>query len=96
MSLFSRLTRRQAGATRSGPMRLEQAHRIVEDFGDFLRDSPPPPGRIADVGELPYPKAQIEQALVVCIKAVRDPEIVGHLENGYLMLSAWQPGGGGD
>ena len=95
MKVFRHLFgRSKAGNDAYGALDLETAHRIVQDYADFLKTSAPLPGRLADERQLPHRKLNIKDALSVCINASSDPELIGHLKNGYLMLSAWQPGVG--
>jgi hypothetical protein len=74
-----------------GALDQETAGRIVQDYARFLETSAPLPGRIADVIKLPHSKLMIKDALRICINSTGDPELIGHLKSGYLMLCAWQP-----
>lgn len=74
-----------------GALDLDTAQKIVQDYANFLEIAAPLPGRVADENRLPYSKQHIKNALSVCINATGDPELIGHLKNGYLMLCAWQP-----
>jgi hypothetical protein len=77
-----------------GALDLDTARQVVQDYANFLETAAPLPGRIADETRLPHSKLHIKNALGVCINAANEPGLIGHLKNGYLMLSAWQPGVG--
>ena len=94
MGIFNRLLGREKSNQVSHQLNIEEAQRIVQDYGDFLAISSPPPGAVADVNKLPHDKPVIKEALATCISVIRDPELAEHLKHGYLMLSAWQIGVG--
>ncbi|NCF19216.1 MAG: hypothetical protein GWP63_13315 [Haliea sp.] len=73
---------------------LDLARKVVQDYANFLNTSAPLPGCVADSQQLPHHKELIKESLFTCINATGDPELIGHLKNGYLMLSAWQEGVG--
>lgn len=77
-----------------GALDLQSAQKVVQEYADFLEIAAPLPGRVADESRLPYSKLLLKHALGVCINGTGDPELIGHLKNGYLMLSAWQSGVG--
>lgn len=95
MKLFKYLFgRTEARNDAFGALDLPTAQKIVQEYADFLEIAAPLPGRIADESRLPYSKLLIKNALSVCINSTGDRELIGHLKNGYLMLSAWQQGVG--
>ena len=95
MSMFNCLLKR--GHTKDKPtlLSVETAHKIVHQYAEFLEAGAPLPGCVADVNQLPYPKQEIKAALVLCASTIDTPEITEDLKHGYLMLSAWQEGVGG-
>lgn len=95
MNLFKHLFgRTQARNDEFGALDLHTAQKVVQDYADFLDIAAPLPGRVSDESRLPYSKLHIKNALSVCINASCDPQLISHLKNGYLMLSAWQSGVG--
>ena len=95
MQFITRLIRRLRGTAEPGAMPIETAQQIVQSFADFLEQSDPTPGYIADASELPHDKETLKHAIATCIASTSDPVLIEHLRNGYLMLSAWQEGVGG-
>ena len=94
MGIFNRLFKRDTSSTDQQDLSIEAAQQIVQQYRLFLEDSAPLPGRVSDVSHLPHRKEVIKDALLVCIRAFRDPSLTEHLRHGYLMLSAWQSGVG--
>ena len=94
MGIFNRLFKRDTSSTDQHDLSIEAAQQIVQQYRLFLEDSAPLPGRVSDVSRLPHRKEVIKDALLVCIRAFRDPSLTEHLRHGYLMLSAWQSGVG--
>ena len=89
MKLFSRLFGRLDGVDRE--LDFLQAQRMVLDYARFLELDAPMPGRIVDQSRLPYPKARLKSAMLLCIGNNSDARLAEHLKAGYLMLSAFQP-----
>lgn len=94
MGIFNRLFKRDTRSTEQNALTVEAAQQIVQQYRLFLEDSAPLPGRVSDVSHLPHRKEIIKDAILVCIRAFRDPSLTEHLRHGYLMLSAWQSGVG--
>lgn len=95
MKILQRLFRgKSARNDEFGALDEETAAKVIGDYARFLETSAPPPGRIADTSELPHSKNLIKDALRLLINGTDDAELIGHLKNGYLMLSAWQAGVG--
>ena len=94
MGIFNRLFKRDTSSTDQHDLSIDAAQQIVQQYRLFLEDSAPLPGRVSDVSHLPHRKEVIKDALLVCIRAFRDPSLTEHLRHGYLMLSAWQSGVG--
>ena len=51
---------------------------------------------MADASRLPHPKTELKLALLLCLAEAHDDMMREHLEAGYLMLSAFQEGVGGE
>jgi hypothetical protein len=90
MELIKRLFYKSGAIEKQATLSIEVAHRIVQDYADFLKTSAPLPGRVADETQLPHGKEIIKDALALCIQCIKDIELTEHLKQGYLMLSAWQ------
>jgi hypothetical protein len=95
MSMFNRLFKRGHAENKPTLLSVETAHKVVLQYAEFLETGVPLPGCVADVNQLPYPKERIKAALALCASTVDAPEITEDLKHGYLMLSAWQEGVGG-
>jgi hypothetical protein len=93
--MFNRLFRRSHNAVWPTLMSVETAHKVVHGYAGFLETDAPLPGCVADVNQLPYSKEKIKAALALCATTIEAPEITEDLKHGYLMLSAWQEGVGG-
>ena len=93
--MLNRLFRRGYSHIEPTPMSVESAHKVVHGYAGFLETDAPFPGCVADVNELPYSKDKIKAALALCVTTIDAPEITEDLKHGYLMLSAWQEGVGG-
>lgn len=78
----------------SSEISLERALDIIGDYGDCMENSAPAPGCVADAIELPYPKMQIKEALIVGLKGISDPKMKDAIMTGYLHLADWQEGVG--
>ncbi len=74
--------------------RLEEARGAVDDYARFLERAGPMPGQVVDSAVLPLAKNEIRAALLLCLSCSLEPELQEHLEAGYLLLSAFQPGVG--
>ena len=90
MNMFNGLLNRGKPGSGATLMSIETAHKVVQEYGDFVETSAPLPGCVADVNQLPYSKEYIKAAIGVCANKIRVPEVIEELKNGYLMLSAWQ------
>jgi len=75
-------------------MPLEEMNEIVQEYGSTMVNCGPPPGGVADVSKLPYPKSKIKEAVIQALQLVDDPEIATSLKGGYTQLSDWQEGVG--
>ena len=93
--MLNRLFRRGYSHIEPTTMSVESAHKVVHGYAGFLETDAPFPGCVADVNELPYSKDKIKAALALCVTTIDAPEITEDLKHGYLMLSAWQEGVGG-
>ena len=76
-------------------MSIETAQKIVRDYANFTASSTPLPGCVADTLRLPHPKAKVKTAITICLKSSDNANVRKELGYGYLMLSAWQEGVGG-
>ena len=92
MTIFTRLFGRRGDRGQS--LGFVEAQRMVLDYARFLENSPPMPGRVIDRSCLPYDKAKLKEALLMCISNTGDQRLEEHLKHGYLMLSAFQEGVG--
>jgi len=88
--MLNRLFKWDTNRGSQSALTTESAQQIVQDYRLFLETSAPLPGRVSDVSHLPHSKDIIKEAILVCIRAFRDPSLTEHLRHGYLMLSAWQ------
>ena len=95
MSMFNRLFKRGHAEDKPTLLSVETAHKVVHQYAEFLETGAPLPGCVADVNQLPYPKEKIRAALALCATTTDAPDITEDLKHGYLMLSAWQEGVGG-
>jgi len=75
---------------------IDRAWTQVADYAQFLNESAPWPGHVTDASVLPHPKAELKLALLLCLGNTDDEMMREHLEAGYLMLSAFQDGVGGE
>jgi hypothetical protein len=78
----------------SQDMPLEEMNEIVQEYGNAMVNCGPPPGGVADVSKLPYPKSKIKKALIQALQLADDPEMTISLKGGYTQLSDWQEGVG--
>ena len=67
---------------------------IVAEFGAFWGTRAPAPGCVADATELPYPKEEIKQAILVMLTETNDSQLREHLKFAYVSLADWQAGVG--
>ena len=93
--MFNRLFKRDYAGVMPPLMSVETAHKVVHGYAGFLETDAPLPGCVADVNQLPYSKEKIKAALALCATTTDAPDITEDLKHGYLMLSAWQEGVGG-
>lgn len=82
------------GEHQAATMSDRQAEKIMQAYGEALEHRAPAPGCFADSSKLPYPKAQIKEALVAAFRWTADPKAREVLKFGYLQLANWQPGVG--
>ena len=75
-------------------MTPELATQIIQEYSRVLLNNCPQPDGVADTSELPYPKNQIKQALIIGLKATDDPNIQKALTIGFMKLACWQIGVG--
>ncbi len=78
----------------SQDMPLEEMNKIVQEYGSAMVNCGPPPGGVADVSKLPYPKSKIKKAIIQALQLDDDPEMATSLKGGYTQLSDWQEGVG--
>lgn len=79
---------------RSQSMSPEEVSIIIREYGDAMDNNAPPPGGVADVSNLPFPKSKIKEAIIKAIQTSDDPEMSKALKIGYIQLSDWQEGVG--
>ena len=72
----------------------EEGQKILREYSAILADSAPRLGHIADVGQLPYSKREIKDAIIVCLTNGADAEARSRLHSAYLALADWQEGVG--
>lgn len=89
--LFGRKHERQVSA-----MTSQRAVEIISRFGSVLEHESPAPGCVADITRLPFPKDQIRRALIIGLRANKDPKMKEMLKVAYLELANWQPGVGSE
>ena len=63
---------------------------IVRSYGAFLEHSAPAPGCVADASKLPFPKAEIRQAMLMAMALTDDEDMRNNLRGAYLWLANWQ------
>jgi hypothetical protein len=78
----------------SQDMPLEEMNKIVQEYGSAMVNCGPPPGGVADVSKLPYPKSKIKKAVIQALQLVDDSVMATSLKGGYTQLSEWQEGVG--
>ncbi len=83
-----------SGEQPSQDMPVEEMNKIVQDYGSAMVSCGPPPGGVADVSKLPYPKSKIKKAIIQALQTVDAPEMATSLKGGYTQLSDWQEGVG--
>ena len=71
----------------SQDMPLEEMNKIVQEYGSAMVNNGPPPGGVADVSKLPYPKSKIKKAVIQALQLVDDPVMATSLKGGYTQLS---------
>jgi hypothetical protein len=67
---------------------------IVTKYGAVLESEAPMPGCVADVTKLPFPKAEIKEALVHALRVTSDAKMKDFLKIAYVQLADWQEGVG--
>ena len=72
----------------------EAGQQILRAYSAILEDGSSQPGRIADIGQLPYSKREIKDAIIVCLTSASDAEATLRLQSAYLALAEWQEGVG--
>lgn len=93
MGLLGKLFGSGSGGDEMTP---EAAEKIIQDYGAVLETSAPTPGCVADVDNLPHPKARIKEAIVMMLPLIEDHELREQLKTGYIWLSNWQEGVGSE
>ena len=94
MGLFGNLFGKSCDQTTKPSISSAQALEIIQRYGKVIETEAPTPGCIADAGKLPYPKSQIKEALVIGLRATKDPQTANALKICYLQLADWQEGVG--
>jgi hypothetical protein len=95
MGLLGNIFGKSSGQTTSKPSLSDaQALEIIQRYGKVVENEAPAPGCVADAGKLPYPKAQIKEALIIGLRFAKDPKMADALMASYLQLSDWQEGVG--
>lgn len=75
------------------PMGLEEAERIVNEYGAILEAFGNEGCVVYDENALPYPKSKIRQAILTCLKALKDQPQKGEaLRVAYIELGNFLPG----
>lgn len=90
MNIFSRLFR---SSTESCPAADSDPHDVLEAYGSVLENGSGP-SQVADVDELPYPKAKIKAVILAFLATTVDAQFKRHLSEAYCALAYWQPGVG--
>jgi hypothetical protein len=70
-------------------LRFEQAFEILRGYDEARANKKPLHGSVADLSDLPYPKATIQWALLLVMGAIA-PEQREPLKAGYVSLADWQ------
>jgi hypothetical protein len=82
--------------TRKGSpsMTVEDAEKIVQDYGAAWRSVARPGNVVRDIRNLPHPKEHIKQALILSLLLNTDPKGREILKVAYILLADWQEGVG--
>jgi len=96
MGIFSKLFGKNAARSDSPTMTAAQAVQIINAYGGVLEKSAPAPGCVADANKLPFPKAQISEAILIGLKSTTDAKMREMLKAAYLELANWQEGVGSE
>ncbi len=78
----------------SEEMSSEEAEKVIQAYGAYQAESAPVPGTVADVSQLPYPKAKIKRAILIGLGAVQDIQQKEMLKVGFMLLADFQEGVG--
>jgi len=92
MGIFSRVFK--SSKKSDAPMTSERVLEVVRTYGDVLESGAPAPGCVADVNKLPFPKAEIKEALVHALRVSSDTKMKESLKFAYIQLADWQEGVG--
>ena len=91
MRFFSKLFGKSNQKSSSSKIiKLEDAEKIIQKYGNVLENNSPRPGSVSDVCELPYKKEQIKQALIIGLHENNNEMMKEMLKVGYIALSNWQ------
>jgi len=71
---------------------VDEAIKIIQDYGEIMLNKSPAPFYIADVKKLPHSKSKIKDALMLALSAKGREAMVDALKIGYLQLANWQEG----
>jgi len=75
------------------PIGLEEAERIVKEYGAVLQELGKEGCVVYDENALPYPKRRIREAILACLKALKDqPQKKEALRVEYIELGNFLPG----
>jgi hypothetical protein len=86
--------RAKSGQVTTTDLTLEEAKKIIQDYGPALESSTHAPGCIVDACYLPHPKERIKQAFIVALRSTTDPQKREQCKVGLLYLADWQEGVG--
>lgn len=91
MTIYAQLSGQRKYRQKTG---FEEAQHKVLSYARCIEDVAPMPGRVVDEMRLPYPKAELKEALLICIDNIPDGRLADELRAGYMLLPAFQPGVG--
>ena len=94
MGIFSKIFGKAPPQSQPVALSVERAVDIIRAYGGFLEIHAPTPGCVADASKLPFPKAEISQAIVIGLKTTTDARMREMLKGSYLELANWQEGVG--
>lgn len=75
-------------------MTVAAAEKIVQEYGAALRSVSRPGRYVTDARNLPHPKEDIKQALILALRLNTDPKEREALKIAYVSLADWQEGVG--